>query len=237
MSLANSITVVIGATSGIGRATVDALADAGAHVVAARCSLEKLAELRTRGQEVLAFPVDLTDAASVAGLFEQVDVVDHLVLTAADLSYGPLPEVDEADARRVFESKFWGAFHAVRAALPRMSSTGSIVFVSGLAAEKAGPGASIVAAVNGAIPAFARALAAELAPRRVNVVSPGIVDTPSWSGMSDADRAEFFRSTAATLPVGRIGRPEDVAAAVLFLLDNGYTTGETLHVNGGALVA
>lgn len=238
MSLKGKKVVVIGATSGMGRATVDAAAAEGASVVAAGRSHERLRDVKARVDgDIETSKVDVTDGESVGAFFEGIGGLDHLVLTAADLSYAPVLEMDEADARGVFESKLWGAFHAVRAAAPRMPRDGSVVLVSGVASEKPTPGASIVAAVNGAIPAFARALAVELAPIRVNVVSPGIVDTPSWSGMSDEERESFFEQTAEALPVQRVGEPEDIAEAILFLMKSGYTTGETLNVNGGALLA
>lgn len=237
MSLEGKKVVVIGATSGMGRATVEAAASEGARVVAAGRSPEKLSDVKASGGGgIEPAKVDVTDRGSVEDLFERVGGVDHLVITAADLSYAPVLEIDEADARRVFDSKLWGIFHAVRAAAPRMSQGGSVVLVSGVASEKPTPGASIVAAVNGAIPAFARALAVELAPIRVNVVSPGIVDTPSWGMMPDEEREGFFEQTAGALPVERVGEARDIAQAIVFLMNNGYTTGETLNVNGGALL-
>lgn len=237
MSLKDKKVVVIGATSGMGRATVEAVAAEGARVVAAGRSEDKLKGVEASVDGALeTAKVDLTNQESVTELFGGVGELDHLVVTAADLYSGPVLDLDEDAARGTFDSKLWGALRAVRAAVPGIQQGGSIVFVSGVASEKPTPGSSIVAAVNGAISAFARALAVELAPIRVNVVSPGIVDTPLWDSMTNEEREGFFEQVAGTLPVGRIGEVEDIAHAIVFLMSNGYTTGETLNVNGGTLL-
>jgi NAD(P)-dependent dehydrogenase (short-subunit alcohol dehydrogenase family) len=132
-------------------------------------------------------------------------------------------------ARQAFQTKFWGPFAAVQAADVRKS----VVFVSGVAAHTPMRGGSATAAVNGAIEALVRTLAVELAPVRVNAVSPGIVATPTWDAMAVEDRDAMFGRLAGALPVGRVGTPEEIGAAVWFLLTNGFVTGTVLPVDGG----
>jgi len=236
MNLQDKIAVVVGAGSGIGLATANHLLSQGATVYFAGRTLGKLQAV-TQGTEGRPITLNLEDEASIRAAFAQIGALDYLVFTAADLSYAPLSDLQLVDARRVFESKFFGPLAAVQAALPHFRAGGSVVFFSGLAAWRPGPGTSMVSAVNGALAALTAALAVELAPLRVNAISPGIVVTPSWDGMPRAERQAFFDQTAASLPARRVGQPEDLAQAVEFLLTNPFTTGTVLHVDGGGRVA
>ncbi|WP_378143970.1 SDR family oxidoreductase [Cnuibacter sp. UC19_7] len=114
-----------------------------------------------------------------------------------------------------------------------LPETGSITLFSGVAADRPGPGTVAVTAVNAAIEGLSRSLAVELAPVRVNAVSPGVVDTEGWAHLGDG-AADFFEETGRSLPAGRVGRPADIGSTVLHLIDNGYTTASTVHVDGGA---
>ena len=238
MRLDGQVVAVIGGSSGIGLGIAKAAAEAGARVVVAGRTAAKLeAALREIGGAgaVEALELDATDERAVLRFFDAVGAFDHLVATAAaGLPFGPFAGLDMAAFRQGFDGKFWAFTHALRHALPTLRRDGSVTLVTGAAARAAMPGAAGVAAVNGAIQSMVPVLGRELAPLRVNALSPGVVDTPVWSGMSGEARQAMYRQAAERLPVGRIGTPADLGEAALFLMTNGYTTGIVLDVDGGA---
>jgi NAD(P)-dependent dehydrogenase (short-subunit alcohol dehydrogenase family) len=223
----------------MGLATARALARRGLHVTIAGRSPVRLAEAAA----VLDGPadtvaVDVTRDDDVARLAAGIDRLDHLVITASGALLGNLLDVAPALVREFWEGKFWGPYRLVRALAPRMTPPGSITLFSGAAARRASPGFAFGSALNAAIEALGTSLAAELAPLRVNTVSPGIIATPIWDVMMAPEaRDRFFSDTAARLPARRVGTPEDIAGAVLFLIENGYTTGSIVTVDGGYLVS
>lgn len=146
---------------------------------------------------------------------------------------GHFQELDLLALRRGFEAKFWPHVQAVQAALPALRKGGSVTFLTSISARIANPGTSGLAAINGAIEAMVPVLARELAPTRVNAVSPGVVETPWWNAMPEEARRQFFDSHASELPVARVGQPDDVAQAVAYLVGNGYTTGSIIECDGG----
>jgi len=233
-ALQGKTVVIIGGSSGIGLATAQRVVADGANVVVLGRSTDALAKAKVvLGETAQTVPADITNEQSLKTAFETIGPFDHLVTTAANLHYAPVTEFDAADALEVITSKLLGPVLAVKHAAKHLSPEGSILFVSGVAAEKPMEGASLVAAVNGGLSALARTLAVELAPVRVNVVSPGVTDTPSWNGMEEKSKREFFASLGSQLPSRRIGRPSDLADAIVFVLGNGFVTGETLVVDGG----
>ncbi|AKU91100.1 SDR family oxidoreductase [Vulgatibacter incomptus] len=235
MSLAGKKVVVVGGSSGIGLEIArQAIAQGASAVVASRSARRLSAAVADLGERAQAAQVDLSDEASVRTLFQGIGAFDHLVLTAADLAYGPLLQLDLAAARRTIDTKVWGYLCAARHGAPHLRRDGSITLFSGLAAHKPTVGAAMVATVNGAVEALGRALAVELAPLRVNVVCPGVVETPAWSGMPEEQRKRFFSATAQSLPARCIGAPTDLAEAALFVMQNRFTTGSLVHVDGGA---
>ena len=165
--------------------------------------------------------------------FTGLGTFDHLVTTAASGATGPFMEIGASSSRGVFESKFWGQYYAARYGATGIQAGGSITMFAGVASDKPLPGLVAYAAVNGAVEALCRTLAVELAPLRVNVVSPGLIMTPVYEAMPERERQIMFETLAGKLPVGRVGRPEDVASTVLYLMQNGYTTGTVIHVDGG----
>jgi NAD(P)-dependent dehydrogenase (short-subunit alcohol dehydrogenase family) len=207
--------VVIGGTSGMGRATVVAARELGWDVVSA-------------GRRGDAF-VDVTDPASVEALFEQVGTLDHLLVTASPGRPGPLLEQTPDEARTFLDGKLFGAWLAARYAVPRMSPGGSITFITGVAVVRPPRAASTVVAAFAGVEALTRALALELGPIRVNTIRPGFTDTEMWGD----DRTELRAKVTQRLPTGRIGEPEDVADAALFLMRNPQVTGAVLEVSGG----
>lgn len=235
MSLEGNIVVVVGGSSGIGLASAKAAAAKGARVVLGGRSEERLEAAREAiGPQAQAHALDITDPASIDRFFDAAGPLDHLVITAAGASLGRFLDIDIVAARRFFDSKFWGPYAVARRAAPQIRPAGSITFFSGAAGSRASPGFSCGSAINAAVEALGHTLAVELAPIRVNTVSPGLVDTPVWDSIvSRAERDALFDETATQLPAGRIGRPEEIADAVLFLIRNAYTTGTTLFVDGG----
>lgn len=233
MSLSNRTVVVLGGSSGIGLACASAAHESGASVVIAGRSSEKLDLARERvGDAARTFTVDVADETSVRELFEQIERVDHLLVSAAETRAASMEEPESETLRATLDVRVWGGYYAAKHAVPRMNG-GSITFVSGLSAMRPYPGSEIIAASCGAIEAFSRALALDLAPIRVNTVCPGIVETPLLDGFYGEDREEVLRDLAARLPVGRVGEPEDIADAALFLMGNGFVTGSVLRVDGG----
>ncbi|MCJ2182538.1 SDR family oxidoreductase [Novosphingobium sp. 1949] len=162
---------------------------------------------------------------------------DHIVTTAADLAFAPFPDLSDDAIEAMLRSKFRGPINLARAAGKHLAPQGSVLFFSGLAAYRQGPGSSIVGALNMALESLAAALAIEMKPRRFNVISPGIVDSETWAGMTGADRSAFFGQIAAGLPAGRVGTVEDEAHAALALLENGFINGTVVNVDGGGRIA
>jgi NAD(P)-dependent dehydrogenase (short-subunit alcohol dehydrogenase family) len=197
---------------------------------AARVQLGKPEQL-----EVLQ--ADIGVKADLEALFGRAGTVAHVVVTAADLPYGRLAALAEDSMERAVRSKIVGPLLAAQAAAPRMAAGGSITYTSGVAAYRPAPGGTLTATVNGALEAMARALALELAPVRVNAVSPGWVDTPVWDHIAAPEVKEArLAEMAARLPGGRNGRPEDAANAVMFLMSDKFITGTVLHAEGGQLL-
>ncbi|WP_227305938.1 SDR family oxidoreductase [Acidisoma cellulosilyticum] len=239
MTLNAKTVVVLGGTSGIGFAIAEGVAAAGGKpIIVSRSQANVDAALSKLPQGAEGHAVDLTDEAALAALFATIGTLDHLAYTAGEsLMMGPLTEMDLTAARRFTETRFWGAVAAAKHAAPRIRPGGSIVFSSGIAGARPpqggwSMGASICAGMEG----LTRALAIELAPTRVNLVSPGFIRTPLWRDIPEADREALFASVGAKLPVGRVGEPGEIAAAYLFLMQAGFTTGHVLVADGGGLL-
>jgi NAD(P)-dependent dehydrogenase (short-subunit alcohol dehydrogenase family) len=231
----NETIVIIGATSGMGLACARSLAGAGYRVIISGRSQNtvNLALAKIHG-EASGFPLDFTSTDSVTAFFSHTGPFDHLALVGSgQAAWGPFSDL-KLDALKVaFDQKLYGFFLCAQAALSQLRKDGSITFFTGGACRSAIPGTSGVAAVNGAIQAMAFTLAKELAPLRVNILSPGLVDTPMYDWMSPEKKQEFFQQMGSQVPVGRVGRPDEIAEALLFLVRNGFTTGAILDVDGG----
>ncbi|HKA76935.1 MAG TPA: SDR family oxidoreductase [Pseudolabrys sp.] len=233
MQLEGKKVVVVGGSSGIGLATAELVKSEGAHVVIASRSAERLKVVANK-LSATAIQTDVTNDDSVANLFRTCGPVDHVVVTAAQLRTGPFKTVSMDDVRATMEGKFWGAWRVARAAEFRVG--GSLTFVSGFLSVRPRPNSAIVGVANGALESLTRSLALELAPVRVNCVSPGIIDTPIRAAMPEAARREMLAKAAAALPVGRVGTGEDIARQILTFITVGFATGSIVYLDGGGLI-
>ncbi len=225
----------MGGGSGIGLAAAHALAVRGAAVTITGRNEAKLTEAARHAPVPLkTAAVDATSAPALREFYDRTGPFDHLVLTLSGAKgSGRLPDITEADLRAGFDAKFFAHFLAAREALPTLARDGSITFVSAGSARSWLPGTAGLAAINGAIEAMIRPLAAELKPRRVNAVSPGVIETGWWDGIPVEQRKPMLQGLAAKSLVGRNGRPGEVADAIVYLVTNGFVTGTTLEIDGG----
>ncbi|NTX63609.1 SDR family oxidoreductase [Myxococcus sp. CA051A] len=234
MTLEQQHVVVVGGSSGIGLGVAQAALEQGARVTLVSRSPEKLAQAAEQlgsPDRVRTVSADATEEDAVRRLFEVLPPVNHVVVTAVEARYLPIKEMDFAAARRIIDSKLMAAFHVAKHA--RLQPGGSLVFTTGIASVRPMKNGSVIAAVNGAIESAVRAWALELAPVRVNVLSPGWIDTPVWDAVAGDAKGPLLEQHARRLPVGRIGTTTDTGHAAVFLMNNGFTTGEVLHVDGG----
>jgi NAD(P)-dependent dehydrogenase (short-subunit alcohol dehydrogenase family) len=238
MNLNNQRVVIIGGTSGIGLATARMLASAGAQVVIAGRTQEKVTQaLATIEGAATGEVVDATSREETTAFFRRIGSFDHLVLTlAGNEGAGEFRTLDFDMLHRVFEAKFWPQLIAAQTGLDFLRKDGSLTIVSAVTAHTAFAGASGFAAVNGALEAMIPTLALELQPLRVNAVSPGGIATPFWRDLPANMREAFFAQSAEITPVKRFGRAEDVAQVIAMLIDNSFMTSTIIDCDGGARI-
>jgi NAD(P)-dependent dehydrogenase (short-subunit alcohol dehydrogenase family) len=237
MRLNEKKVLVIGGSSGMGLSIAAAAVREGAKVVIASRSESRLKEAAGKiGSGVNWHTVDFTDETSVKGLFDSVGPVDHLAISGSAVRTGPLKELPIADARSSMDSKFFGPYLAVKHG--RLNPGGSIILFSGILSRRPDKGSAILAAINAAVETLGKALAVELAPVRVNVISPGMTrDTGAYLGMPEKAREEMFSGVAQSLPVKRVGLPSDIAPVAIELMSNSFITGTVIDVDGGGLLS
>jgi len=234
----NKRVVIVGGSSGIGLAVAEEATSQGAEVVIISSKEGRVQEaIRSIGGKARGHAVDVSDERAVEGFFTNLGPFDHLVFTAGDsLQLHELAHMDLKQARCAFELRYWSALATVKYGSPQIRKGGSIVLTTGVAGQRPQSGWVIAASVCGTIEALTRALAIELAPIRINAVSPGVVRTNLWQNMSSADREQLFESVGKRLPVGRVGEAHDIAQAYLFLMQEGFSTGQTVVVDGGTVL-
>lgn len=239
MMLDGQRVLILGGTGGFGFAAARAAHDAGAEVVIGARTAEKVhAAALALGPRVLGLEVDIADEESLKAFFEAAGSFNHLVTAVGDA----LPRLDfrstpVAEARPSFEVRFWGQYNAARLAAPRLATGGSITLTSGTSSQRGMAGFVLGGSMCAAVEGLTRQLCVELAPLRVNCVVAGLVETDLWSRMPEAQRAAFFEARARSLPTGRIGQPADIGQSYLYLIQNGFSTGVSLVVDGGALAS
>ena len=230
--------VVLGGSSGIGLAVAQQAAARGARAIIASSNAERVKQaVETLDGIAEGHTLDLSNERDIQNFFQKIGEFDHLVFTAGDtLQLNVLEATDLTKARHAFELRYWAALAAVKYASPHIRKGGSVVLTTGIAGRRPHKGWAVAASVCGTIEALTRALAVELAPIRVNAVSPGVVRTNLWQNMSADEREHLFESVGKALPVGRVGEAYDIAQAYLFLMREGFSTGQTVVVDGGTVL-
>ena len=226
--------LVVGGSSGIGLSTAHAFGKLGARMTLASRAGDRLDRAAVQ-LGAAARALDVTDPAAIESFFAQDAPWHHVVVSAAVTKTGPVRQLALADAQAAMDSKFWGAYRIARSA--RIVDGGSLTLVSGYLSRRPSAASVLQGAINAALEALGRGLALELAPVRVNTVSPGLIDTALWSGLPDDRRQAMFDATSARLPVRRVGRAEDVAGAIVYLAATPFATGSTVFVDGGGSIA
>lgn len=236
MSLAGKRFLIIGATQGIGRALAGLAVAGGADLIVASRSAERVArvtgELAAAGT-VNGQVIDLTNSASVAAGMKAAGRLDYLAIPGSAVTIGAFRELSVADAMASMLSKFWGPFQAVRAA--EMAPHGSVALFSGSASRRP-IGAAALTAINSAVEGLGRGLAHELAPVRVNVICPGLVDTELWDRMPSEQRQGMLEQARRRLPVRHVATSADIAELTLAVMLNRYMTGSVVDIDGGGAV-
>ncbi len=182
--------------------------------------------------------LNISDEQSVYRYFESIGAFDHLVITAG--SYAPSGKVTDVDiiaAKEAFDTKFWGSISTIKQAARYLKPGGSITLTSGMLSRKVTANTYTKTAINAALEAVTKVLAKELAPIRVNAVSPGLTQTPAYQNMPQTDRDKMYAQAKNNLPVGKVGSAADIAKAYIFAINNDFMTGTIIDINGGALVS
>ncbi len=235
MSLAGKRVVVIGGASGIGYAIAELAHAQGATVVIGSSSEAKVVAAAKRLQGAIGRAVDLREEAGVAGFFDELGAFDHLAITAGDWG-GPMfvsvRDLDLTPARELLTVRFWGVLAAVKHGCRRIAQDGSITLTSGMLAHRPRKGAPMATVMGGMVEHLTRGLAMDIAPVRVNAVCPGLVLTDHAKEMP----AAMLQAMVAPLPLPRGGSPAEAAKAFVYLMLNGYATGQILPVDGGGLL-
>jgi NAD(P)-dependent dehydrogenase (short-subunit alcohol dehydrogenase family) len=227
--------LVVGGTSGIGLATARRLHAQGVTVHIAARGKERLDEVAASDPGLIGHRADGGDPDAMRAIAEAAGPIDWLIVTlSGSEGFGPIADLDLGMLRRAFDAKFWAHLTTVQAVLPYLRPAGSITLLGAISARGGMPGTAGIAALNGAVEALVKPLAVELAPIRVNAVSPGLVDTPWWSGLPEADRQAWFAQAASVLPARRVATADEIAEVTVLAATNANVTGTVLEADGGA---
>jgi NAD(P)-dependent dehydrogenase (short-subunit alcohol dehydrogenase family) len=230
--------IILGGSSGLGFATAKAAAAEGANVVVVSSNQARIdAALEELPQGSKGYAVDLSNEQSIKDFFKEAGSFDHLVYTAGEnISMSMADETDIEKGKDFFTIRFWGAFAAIKYGKDHINEGGSINLMSGNFGQRPSKGYSLGATICGAMDAFTRAMAVELAPIRVNNIAAGVIKTNLWNNLSEADREGFYKYLESTLLLKRVGEAEDIAQAFVYLMKQPYTTGQSLVTDGGAVL-
>ena len=236
MDLKNKTVVIIGGTSGIGLATAVEANERGAIVHAASRSKDKVEAKASEHPDINFFQQDIHDSLGLEESFQALGEIDHVVAvaTGANRKNAAFMEQSPEEFKEAF-NKFWGYTNVARLSLPLIRQEGSLTFVSGFPARKCNVGMSSISATGCAVEGLTRALALEVAPIRVNVVAPGIIDTEAFDRLGEG-KSTALETMGKNIPIGRVGRPEEVGLAILHAMENPYMTGATIDIDGGILL-
>ena len=226
--------IVFGGTSGIGLSATQMLSDKGAHVIALSRNPEKLQNVP---KNVATKTMNVLDRNALEQFFQEEGEYDILVnsATGGARAVGPFLSMD-LDGYRASFDKLWGYTNVVRYGTKYLKDNGNIVLVSGSPARKCRPGQIAISSVGGAVEAFARGIAPEIAPKRINIVSPGIIDTP-MSPLQGKEREDYYKNTTNNNLIPRAGTPDEVATGIIFAIENEFITGTTIDIDGGWLIS
>jgi NAD(P)-dependent dehydrogenase (short-subunit alcohol dehydrogenase family) len=227
--------VIIGGSSGVGFATAQRLLEQGFEVTIAGRTQARLETAKTALRSaVRTLLLDAADGTAIPGAFSSIGSFNHLVLAlGSGKGGGAFATVGLDDVRQGFAEKVFTHFACAQAALPFLAPRGSITFIAAVTAHAAMPGTAGLGAANAAIAALVPTLASELRPLRVNGVSPGVIDTPWWNFLPDEQKAAVFCDYAGKAPAARVGKPDDIAQVISFLISNTFMTGQTITCDGG----
>jgi NAD(P)-dependent dehydrogenase (short-subunit alcohol dehydrogenase family) len=231
--------VIIGGSSGIGAGITNLLSENGADLIITGRNQAKLEKIKLENQNIKEIAkFDFTDENSVKTFFDSIDEFNDLIIVAAGSPKTGLFLNDDSisNIKDYINQKLWGVIYTAYYGIPKIRKNGSIIFFIGGAGRRAFPECTPLAIVNTAIVGFAKTLAVEIKPKRINVVCPGVVATDAWNYMREDERKKFFDMCAANNPLGRLGTPVDIAKAVLFLLTSDYINGVVLDILGGETI-
>ena len=234
MDIKGKKALVFGGTSGIGLAAVQQLSDLGAEVIAISRNPDKVTDLPANTS---VKQCDVLDKQALQSLFAECGKIDILIsaATGGGRAIGPFAEMD-MDGYQASFAKLWGYTNVVRFGLEQLAESGAIVLVSGTPARYCNPGQTAISSVGGAVEAFVRGVAKEIKPKRINTVSPGLIDTPMVALEGEARDAHYQKLTAKNL-IPRAGKPDEVAQGIIFAIQNDFVTGTTIDVDGGLLLS
>jgi len=230
--------IVLGGSSGLGFATAKAAAAEGANVVIVSSNQTRIdLALEELPQWSKGYAVDLSNEQNIRDFFNRAGRFDHLVYTAGEnIEMSMVADTDIEKGKDFFSIRFWGAFAAIKYGKDHINEGGSMTLMSGNFGQRPSKGYSLGAAICGAMDAFTRAMAVELAPIRVNNIAAGVIKTNLWNNLSEADREGFYKYLESILLLKRVGEAEDIAQAFVYLMKQSYTTGQSLIIDGGGVL-
>jgi NAD(P)-dependent dehydrogenase (short-subunit alcohol dehydrogenase family) len=227
-------TVIIGGSSGIGLAIAEQIIVRNGQVVIAGRSKDKLNSSLTKlGNNAKGIIVDITNFASLPAFFNEIGNFDNLIITSTQTLFKPFAELASEEVLSMINTKLLGSLFAAQAAVKFISKSGSILFFGGVVGQKAMKNGSVVALINSGLEGLTRSLALEIAPIRVNIIAPGIVDTGRFDNLSLDEKQKAKVNSSISIPLQRIGEPVDLANASIMVLANKFITGSVLRVDGG----